>query len=171
MGLPCFSYESSVSTSWQSLVSGYTLFDTRRLIFYVKVGLIYIRYIRILCDFVFTNQAEDDLEKKKVRIFSTVCGIANGFDFYVSYKIILCWMLTISINELHPAYSIPFMGNREHIWKTVWLYPNTRGCETVICYIHWQPVSHKLTIDFHIVLMKYSFLIITCLMRTIIIWW
>lgn len=49
MGLPCFAYESSVSTSWQRLVHGYTLFDTRRLISFVRVGLLYERYYVILC--------------------------------------------------------------------------------------------------------------------------
>ena len=40
MGLPCFAYESSVSTSWQRLVSGYTPFDTRHLILHVTSGLL-----------------------------------------------------------------------------------------------------------------------------------
>lgn len=48
MGLPCFAYESSVSTSWQRWVSGYTLFNTRRLIFYVIVALLYEGYYVIL---------------------------------------------------------------------------------------------------------------------------
>lgn len=74
MGLPCFSYESSVSTSWQSLVSGYTLFDTRCLIFYVKVGLIYIRKYYV----ILYLQPKPKMIQKKI-----VCGIANGFHFYM----------------------------------------------------------------------------------------
>lgn len=59
MGLPCFAYESSVSTSWQRLVSRCTLFDSRRLIFCVTLGLLYEG--SVLCNFVYTMHAEDGL--------------------------------------------------------------------------------------------------------------